>query len=114
MNGKRFRVDPYGWRVYVYSDREKWARATARAKFGTLKNRREESADCAGISSIDPNTQRAYMGVFRLPFDTVAHEASHVSTAILRNAGTRIVEATDETLAYLTGFIAGKCHEAIK
>jgi len=68
-----FRADPYDWRVYFFTNREKWARATARKKFGTLKNRRAEASDAKGICSSEEVSRCCYVGVFDGTAATLAH-----------------------------------------
>jgi hypothetical protein len=104
-----FRVAPYPWRVYFFTDKEAWAKVTARKKFGGLKKQRDQ-ADCsAGVCSCDPNSLACYVGVFDGGYGTLAHEMTHAAMFILASVGVRVTPNNNEALAYLVGNLVNEC-----
>jgi hypothetical protein len=106
---RKFSVQPYDWNVYFFTDRQAWARFTARRKFGTLKQRMEEAESSVGICSCDIERQQAYVGVFDGSAGTLAHEISHTALRILGSAGVRFTADNNEAVAYLIGHMVERC-----
>jgi hypothetical protein len=106
---RHFVVELYDWKVSYFTDREKFARATARAGLGKLSERRKAVSDCVGIATTDTDTMRAYIGVFNSMPCTLAHECVHAAMAILGSAGVRVTPDNNEALAYLVEHIFDRC-----
>ena len=102
---KRFIVQPYEWFVYFYDDRQRWARATSRAQFGTYLTQLADTKDCKGICSCDADAKAAFIGVFDGSVGTLAHEMTHAAMEILTHAGVKVTGDNNEALAYLVSFM---------
>jgi len=99
---------PYPWHLYLFVDREKWARYQAR-RYGKLKAKLLEVADADGICKIDDTTNECFVGVFNGRVGTLAHEITHASTRILACCNVPFSDTNDEALAYLVGYLVDSC-----
>jgi hypothetical protein len=93
----------YGWSIYLFSDRKKWARVAAK-HIDVDSEQFTKDADSAGGISVC-HDQHAYVGVFDGQPGTIAHEATHVAMEILSHASVRYGQNQQEPLAYLIGHI---------
>jgi hypothetical protein len=110
---RAFRVEPYGWHIFLFLDAEKWARFVSRRKLGKLRTRRAEALESSGICLSNAAEHECYIGVFNRQAGTLAHEMTHIAMHILSNAGVKVTKNNNEALAYLIGFMVEECTPAL-
>jgi hypothetical protein len=111
---RAFRVEPYGWHVYLFTHREKWARFCARRLAIPLGEIRDEAAQAHGYTRWNDDEAHCYVGVFDGEVSTLAHEMTHAAVAILAGAGVRYTPTNHESLAYLVGHLVEQCDRAVR
>lgn len=104
---RAFRIDPYGWHVYLFTDAEKWCRFVVRRKVCAGKVAREAATHADGVFL--PGLRECYIGVFSGKAGTLAHEMTHAAVHILATDGVKVTKNNDEALAYLVGFMVDEC-----
>lgn len=110
---RAFRVQPYGWHLYLFDNAEKWARFVARKTKTTIAERRGDCEGAAGITYCDGETRLIYVGVFDGEPGTLAHEMTHAAVRIISDAGMHIDASNDEPLAYQIGHLIDECIQKI-
>lgn len=109
---RAFRIDPYGWHLYLFNDRAKWARFVTRKMGGGGFQKMARAS--LGMTSQDVANKNFYVGVFDFDVGTLAHEMTHVATYVLFHAQVPITAENDEPLAYLVGHLVSECKMAVK
>jgi len=111
---RHIRVQPYGWHLYLFDDREKWAKFVARKTHASLANKRRDCADgTTGITHVDYDAKILYIGVFDGEIGTLAHEMTHAGVFVLDHAGIEAGASDGETLAYLIGHLMDECVQKV-
>ena len=109
---RAMRIEPYGWHLYVFTDRAKLVRFVTRRTGG--QKLMAYARDCDGMTINNAEQKEFYTGVFDHSVSTLAHEMCHVSVWLLANAGVTIDQENDEPLAYLVGYLVRECQSAIE
>lgn len=112
---KRIAVAPYNRTVFLYTDREEWARAVVRVLDYTIDEARHDAA-FHGVTSWEENKAREiYVGVFDRSLGTLAHEMTHAASVLLETVGVPFhTMETNETIAYLVGYLVDEGAKFIK
>lgn len=110
---KQFTAQPYGWKVYFFTDESKWARFTSRASGALLDKQEETAAEADGLTMLGVDAQHIYLAVFNGEPGTLAHEAVHAANYMLDRAGVKMSYENDEAQAYLVGYIVDQCMPAL-
>src|SRR6185369_1358192 len=80
----QFKVQPYGWRVYLFDNAEKLARFSSRRNCGrTLAELRGFGDEADGLTVCHTDALELYIGVFDREPATLAHECVHGAVYVL-------------------------------
>jgi hypothetical protein len=109
---RAFRIDPYGWHLYLFNDRAKWSKFVTRKMGGGGFFKHAMGA--LGLTQRDVANKNFYVGIFDCDMGTLAHEMTHVATYVLHHAGVEISAENDEPLAYLIGHLVDECKIAVE
>jgi hypothetical protein len=110
---KQFTAQPYGWKVYFFTDAAKWSRFTSRAAGVSLDKQQETADEVDGLTMLGVDVQHVYIAVFNREPGTLAHEAVHAANYMLERAGVKMSYENDEAQAYLVGHIVDQCMPAL-
>lgn len=105
-----FQVEPYGWYLYFFTEKEKLIRFVRRKEGDNI---RRVVKDAGGVAHFGEKNL-VYVGVFNGCAGTLSHEATHVANRILHAAGVEVTHDNDEAQAYLVGHIVRECFPHIK
>lgn len=114
LRSKDFELPIYPCKViYVYSTSyEDIIKFAKKQGFDEYNQKEIESKDYHGINCILKDNKHLYYYVIVKKnkdkyeeLDTITHEISHVVCSILESKGITINEASNETYAYLTGYL---------
>ena len=108
-----FNVQLYGWRVFLFVERDKYARFASRRTGTPIAERRAEAADSDGLTLCRKEAHELVIAIFDGEPGTLAHEATHAAFYILTGAGVKLTSDNDEPLAYLVGYIVDECIPSI-
>jgi hypothetical protein len=111
---RKFKANPYGFRVYLFDDAAKFVRfANSRNCGRTLAELRKYTTEADGLTLFHGDALELYLGVFDKEPATLAHECVHGAVYILSHAGVRFSTDNNEQLAYLVGHMFDECFPAI-
>ena len=109
-----FRVEPYGWKLRLFTDRAKWARHCAKLGGEPFAGLLSQASEAVGMTDWNAEHCECVVGVFDGDLATLAHEMTHAAIAILNNAGVKFAATNSEPLAYLVGYLTGECAGSIQ
>lgn len=99
----------YGWNIFLFVDRKRWARFSAKQSATDMAHRQDEAADSAGITLCRTEAHELILGIFDGEPGTLSHEAVHAANYMLAGANVKITNENDEALAYLVGWLVDEC-----